>query len=159
MFSPQLSVPRIASSPAINQAFETTSGFNVFDPFLKVASAIGDTVKSIGSGVAQFGSRIQQAVRNNFFRPEGAEYIVGSERVRWARPGQGFMKVLEDFFPTIRPLAVAHDALLGNLKQAGMPLAIPGVPFELHPANVPTMPLAYVAGVAGAVFNLSLIHI
>ena len=38
-------------------------------------------------------------------------------------------------------------------KQAGMPLTIPGVPFILQPVNIPTMPPAYVAGVAGAAFN------
>ena len=123
------------------------------------ASAIGNVANAIGSGLAQVGRGIQQAVRNNFFRPPSAEYKIGSERVRFRLgpldfsfgPGQGLMKVIEDLIPTMHPFAATHDALLGSLERAGMPLAIPGVPFLFHPANVPTMPLAYVAATAGAV--------
>jgi len=54
------------------------------------------------------------------------------------------MKLLEDYFPGMHSLGVVHDALVGKLA--------PGSDV-LHPANIPTMPPAYVAGVVGAVVN------
>ena len=124
-----------------------------FAPQVEFSRAPFEFASKSVNGLTQVGDRIQQSVRNNFFKPEDARYLVGSYRVPGFAPGQGFMKVIENLVPTMHPFAAVHEALLGSLRQGGMPIAIPGVPFLFHPANVPTMPLAYVAGVAGAVFN------
>jgi len=116
------------------------------------ASAVGNTAKAIGSGLAQMGGRILQAVRNNFFRPEGAKYLFGTTRFTLfglsLAPGQGLMSLIENFVPTAHRLAAAHDALLGSLGHAGVPISDPVV---FHALNFPTAPPAYLAAVTGAV--------
>ena len=102
------------------------------------------------SGGVSFGTRIQQSVRNNFFRPLGADYIFGFEESHPDFPyldaGHPAMKGIEDFVPFMHQIGVVHDATVGSLRAIGVPFAL---------ANVPTMAPAAAAGVTGGVFNFS----
>ena len=97
------------------------------------------------SGGVSFGSRIQQSVRNNFFRPESERYAFGREGTPLPE-GRGLAKLIEDFIPTMHKFAQIHDNTVGILKTAGVPDII---------ANFPTMPPAYVAGVVATGFNVA----
>jgi len=119
------------------------SGFQ--QGFQSIASIIDNTGRTFGSGLTQVGDKFQQSVRNNFFRPENAIPVLGSEST-FLPPGRGLALLIEDYVPAAHNFAVLHDTLVG---------AIAPDTRVLHPANIPTMPPAYVAGVIYSGFGFA----
>lgn len=54
----------------------------------------------------------------------------------WLPPGGAISSFIEKYVPAGQTLAEIHDPLVGKLTSAGLPDII---------ANIPTMPLAYIA--------------
>jgi hypothetical protein len=74
-----------------------------------------------------------------WFRPPGAPFHVGRPGTP-VQPGVGIGAFLENNIPGMHDMGYLHDNMVRDLRNAGVPDWL---------ANIPTMPIAYIAAFIG----------
>jgi RHS repeat-associated protein len=80
----------------------------------------------------------------DWFRPPSDDYIVGRDKSKLVRPGEGVGKILEDYVPAMHTLGEFHDALVDMGLELGLPDWL---------INISTMPGVYIIAVEAELYN------